>query len=167
MGIIAGVLVTGGYLKTFDIPLWVILSAHAAIALGTLSGGWRIVHTMGQRMTRLQPVGGFAAETSGAITLFLASKLGIPVSHHPHHHRRHRRRRRHAAAVGGALGRGRPHRLGVGAHHPLLGGDRRDHLPAGAPADPLSWRRLNTSYRTSYRTFGGSHSSPPGSCISQ
>jgi PiT family inorganic phosphate transporter len=80
MGIIAGVLVTGGYLKTFDIPLWVILSAHAAIALGTLSGGWRIVHTMGQRVTRLQPVGGFAAETSGAITLFLASKLGIPVS---------------------------------------------------------------------------------------
>ena len=57
-----------------------ILAAHAAIALGTLSGGWRIVHTMGQRVTRLQPVGGFAAETSGAITLFLASKLGIPVS---------------------------------------------------------------------------------------
>jgi PiT family inorganic phosphate transporter len=62
------------------IPWWIILSAHAAIALGTLSGGWRIVHTMGQRVTRLQPVGGFAAETSGAITLFLASKLGIPVS---------------------------------------------------------------------------------------
>ncbi len=80
MGIIAGVLVAGGYMQTFDIPLWVILAAHAAIALGTLSGGWRIVHTMGQRVTRLQPVGGFAAETSGAITLFLASKLGIPVS---------------------------------------------------------------------------------------
>ena len=80
MGIIAGVLVAGGYLDAFDIPLWVILAAHAAIALGTLSGGWRIVHTMGQRVTRLQPVGGFAAETSGAITLFLASKLGIPVS---------------------------------------------------------------------------------------
>jgi PiT family inorganic phosphate transporter len=80
MGIIAGVLFAGGYLDTFDIPLWVILAAHAAIALGTLSGGWRIVHTMGQRVTRLQPIGGFAAETSGAITLFLASKLGIPVS---------------------------------------------------------------------------------------
>jgi PiT family inorganic phosphate transporter len=78
--IIAGVLVTGGYLQEFSIPIWVILAAHAAIALGTLSGGWRIVHTMGQRVTRLQPIGGFAAETSGAITLFLASKLGIPVS---------------------------------------------------------------------------------------
>ena len=80
MGIIAGILVTTGYLQTFEIPLWVILSAHAAIALGTLSGGWRIVHTMGSRVTKLQPVGGFAAETSGAITLFLATALGVPVS---------------------------------------------------------------------------------------
>ena len=80
MGIIAGVLVTSGYLATFSIPLWVVLSAHAAIALGTLSGGWRIVHTMGSRVTKLQPVGGFAAETSGAATLFLATGLGIPVS---------------------------------------------------------------------------------------
>jgi PiT family inorganic phosphate transporter len=80
MGIIAGVLVTSGYLATFSIPVWVVLSAHAAIALGTLSGGWRIVHTMGSRVTKLQPVGGFAAETSGAATLFLATGLGIPVS---------------------------------------------------------------------------------------
>jgi len=80
MGIIAGVLVTAGYLKTFSIPLWVILAAHSAIALGTLSGGWRIIHTMGSKITRLQPVGGFAAETAGAITLFIASSLGIPVS---------------------------------------------------------------------------------------
>jgi PiT family inorganic phosphate transporter len=80
MGIIAGLLFAAGYLKAFTIPVWVILAAHAAIALGTLSGGWRIVHTMGQRVTRLQPIGGFAAETSGAITLFLASSLGIPVS---------------------------------------------------------------------------------------
>jgi inorganic phosphate transporter, PiT family len=80
MGIIAGVLVTSGYLATFSIPLWVVLAAHAAIALGTLSGGWRIVHTMGSRVTKLQPVGGFAAETSGAATLFLATGLGIPVS---------------------------------------------------------------------------------------
>ena len=80
MGIIAGVLVTSGYLATFDIPIWVVLAAHAAIALGTLSGGWRIVHTMGSRVTKLQPVGGFAAETSGAATLFLATGLGIPVS---------------------------------------------------------------------------------------
>jgi len=58
----------------------VILAAHSAIGLGTLSGGWRIIHTMGSKITKLQPVGGFAAETAGAITLFLASSLGIPVS---------------------------------------------------------------------------------------
>jgi PiT family inorganic phosphate transporter len=80
MGIIAGVLVTAGYLKTFSIPVWVILAAHAAIALGTLSGGWRIIHTMGSKITRLQPVGGFAAETAGAITLFVATAFGVPVS---------------------------------------------------------------------------------------
>jgi PiT family inorganic phosphate transporter len=80
MGIIAGVLFTAGYLESFFIPFWVVLSAHAAIALGTLSGGWRIVHTMGSRITKLQPFGGFAAETAGAITLFVASGLGIPVS---------------------------------------------------------------------------------------
>jgi inorganic phosphate transporter, PiT family len=80
MGIIAGVLVTAGYLKTFEIPVWVVLAAHAAIALGTLSGGWRIIHTMGSKITRLQPVGGFAAETAGAAALFIATHLGIPVS---------------------------------------------------------------------------------------
>jgi PiT family inorganic phosphate transporter len=80
MGIIAGVLYTAGYMKTFTIPIWVILAAHTAIGLGTLSGGWRIIHTMGSKITRLQPVGGFAAETAGAITLFLATSLGIPVS---------------------------------------------------------------------------------------
>ena len=84
MGIIAGALVAGGYLNLIDgklpIPLWVILAAHAAIALGTLSGGWRIIHTMGSRITKLQPVGGFAAETAGAISLFTATYLGVPVS---------------------------------------------------------------------------------------
>jgi len=84
MGIIAGALVAGGYLDLIDghlpIPLWVILAAHAAIALGTLSGGWRIIHTMGSRITKLQPVGGFAAETAGAISLFTATHLGVPVS---------------------------------------------------------------------------------------
>jgi PiT family inorganic phosphate transporter len=80
MGIIAGVLFTAGYIKTFTIPIWVILIAHTAIGLGTLSGGWRIIHTMGSKITKLQPVGGFAAETAGAITLFLASSFGIPVS---------------------------------------------------------------------------------------
>jgi PiT family inorganic phosphate transporter len=80
MGIIAGVLFTAGYLKAFTIPMWVILAAHTAIGLGTLSGGWRIIHTMGSKITKLQPVGGFAAETAGAATLFLASSFGIPVS---------------------------------------------------------------------------------------
>jgi PiT family inorganic phosphate transporter len=80
MGIIAGVLFTAGYLKVFAIPWWVIIAAHTAIGLGTLSGGWRIIHTMGSKITKLQPVGGFAAETAGAITLFLASSFGIPVS---------------------------------------------------------------------------------------
>jgi len=80
MGIIAGVLFTAGYIKVFTIPIWVILAAHTAIGLGTLSGGWRIIHTMGSKITKLQPVGGFAAETAGAATLFLASSFGIPVS---------------------------------------------------------------------------------------
>jgi PiT family inorganic phosphate transporter len=84
MGIIAGALVAGGYLDLIDgklsIPVWVILAAHAAIALGTLSGGWRIIYTMGTRITKLQPVGGFAAETAGAISLFTATHLGVPVS---------------------------------------------------------------------------------------
>src|SRR6266542_864122 len=84
MGIIAGALVTGNYLHLvggkLPIPIWVILSAHAAIALGTLSGGWRIIHTMGSKITKLQPVGGFAAETAGAMTLFLATAFGVPVS---------------------------------------------------------------------------------------
>ena len=84
MGIIAGVLVAGGYLQLVDgklpIPFWVIMAAHAAIALGTLSGGWRIIHTMGSKITKLQPVGGFAAETAGAISLFTATHFGIPVS---------------------------------------------------------------------------------------
>jgi PiT family inorganic phosphate transporter len=80
MGIIAGVLFTGGYINAFRIDVWVILSAHAAIALGTLSGGWRIIHTMGAKITKLVPVGGFAAETAGAISLFTATHLGVPVS---------------------------------------------------------------------------------------
>ena len=80
MGIIAGALFAGGIITEFRIDWWVILSAHAAISLGTLSGGWRIIHTMGQKITRLQPVGGFAAETAGAISLFTATYLGVPVS---------------------------------------------------------------------------------------
>jgi PiT family inorganic phosphate transporter len=86
MGIITAVLVAGGLMASGptgglpSIPLWVVLSAHAAIALGTLSGGWRIVHTIGSRITKLRPVGGFAAETAGAATLALNTFLGVPVS---------------------------------------------------------------------------------------
>jgi PiT family inorganic phosphate transporter len=80
MGIIAGLLFSAGYMTEFTITLPIILAAHAAIALGTLSGGWRIVHTMGSKITKLQPFGGFAAETAGAMTLFGASSFGIPVS---------------------------------------------------------------------------------------
>src|SRR5215471_3043468 len=80
MGIVAGLLLAAGYIPTFYVPIWVILSAHAAIALGTLSGGWRIIHTMGSKITKLQPVGGTAAETAGAISLFTATHFGIPVS---------------------------------------------------------------------------------------
>jgi PiT family inorganic phosphate transporter len=69
------------YLPTADhIPLWIILSAHAAIALGTAAGGWRIVKTMGARITKLRPFGGFCAETAGGLTVLLASNLGVPVS---------------------------------------------------------------------------------------
>ncbi|HEU4429795.1 MAG TPA: inorganic phosphate transporter [Myxococcota bacterium] len=80
MGIITGVLVTGGYLATFDVPYWVILSAHAAIGLGTLAGGWRIIHTMGSKITKLQPVSGFAAETGAAVAIFTATALGVGIS---------------------------------------------------------------------------------------
>lgn len=80
MGVITTLLVTAGYLSTFEVPTWVILSSHAAIALGTLFGGWRIVKTMGQKITKLKPSGGFAAETSGAITLLVTAFSGIAVS---------------------------------------------------------------------------------------
>jgi inorganic phosphate transporter, PiT family len=80
MGIIWLLLITAGVTGQDHLPLWVIVSCYIAIALGTLFGGWRIVKTMGQKITKLRPVGGFAAETGGAMTLFLASTLGIPVS---------------------------------------------------------------------------------------
>ena len=81
MGIIAVLLYSQGFLGTaFYVPFWVILTCQAAMGLGTLFGGWRIVHTMGSKITRLHPVQGFCAEAGGAITLFLATYLGVPVS---------------------------------------------------------------------------------------
>ena len=81
MGIIAGVLFTAGYLQgEFFIPTWVVIAAGGAIGLGTLTGGWRIIHTMGSRITKLRPVHGFAAETGAAGAVLLATHLGVPVS---------------------------------------------------------------------------------------
>src|SRR5471030_1508373 len=80
MGIIAGVLYAARYIDHFYIPFWVVLMAHAAIGLGTLAGGWRIIHTMGSKITKLQPVGGFAAETGAAVALMTATHFGVPVS---------------------------------------------------------------------------------------
>lgn len=88
MGIIAGVLFTHPSLQpmvtapdgSLAIPFWIVLLAHTAIGLGTLSGGWRIIHTMGSKITKLKPMGGFAAESAGAVALFASAQLGIPVS---------------------------------------------------------------------------------------
>ena len=80
MGIIAGLLVASGHQKEFGVPYWVAFAAHAAIGLGTMFGGWRIVKTMGSKITKLQPLGGFCAETSGALSIGMATFAGIPVS---------------------------------------------------------------------------------------
>ncbi len=80
MGVITGLLLTAGYLKEFEVPFWVVLLSHLAIALGTMFGGWRIVKTMGQKITKLKPVGGFCAETAGAVTLLVTAFGGIAVS---------------------------------------------------------------------------------------
>jgi PiT family inorganic phosphate transporter len=80
MGIITGVLVTSGHLRSFLVPIWVVLAAHAAIAMGTMCGGWRIVRTMGTRLTRLKPRSGFCAETAAAASILFATFLKQPVS---------------------------------------------------------------------------------------
>ena len=80
MGIIAVLLYTSGFMTTFHVPMWVILICHAAIAAGTLMGGWRIVKTMGMKITKLRPIGGFSAETAGAVMLIGTALWGIPVS---------------------------------------------------------------------------------------
>jgi PiT family inorganic phosphate transporter len=81
MGVILVLLIANGIVSPdSSVPLWVVLSAHTAIGLGTLFGGWRIVHTMGSKITKLQPVGGMAAETAAAATLFFTAHAGIPVS---------------------------------------------------------------------------------------
>lgn len=80
MGIITSLLFSAGLVSSFDVPLWVVLCAHTAIALGTLSGGWRIVKTMGQKITKLRPIDGVCAESAAATSIFLSTYLSIPVS---------------------------------------------------------------------------------------
>jgi len=80
IGIIALTLYQAHYISTFTIPFWVVIAAYVSIGLGTLTGGWRIVHTMGSKITKLKPVGGFSAESAGAISILTAAHFGIPVS---------------------------------------------------------------------------------------
>ena len=80
MGIITGALITGGFLQKFDVPWWVEVASYTAIGLGTLSGGWRIIKTMGSKITKLTPAGGFAAETGAAVAIFTATQLGVGIS---------------------------------------------------------------------------------------
>jgi PiT family inorganic phosphate transporter len=80
MGIITSLLFAGGIISVFKIPLWVVLIAYSSIALGTISGGWRIIKTMGQKITKLTPIDGFCAETAAASSIFLSTYLGVPVS---------------------------------------------------------------------------------------
>jgi inorganic phosphate transporter, PiT family len=80
MGIITAALAAGGFISNYSVPFWVIISCHLAMGCGTMAGGWRVVKTMGQRITKLNPFGGFAAETAGALTLIGTAHFGIPVS---------------------------------------------------------------------------------------
>jgi PiT family inorganic phosphate transporter len=80
MGIITGALVANGVLKVFEVPFWVEFLSYTAIAFGTLSGGWRIIKTMGTKITKLQPVGGFAAETGAAVAIYTATAMGVGIS---------------------------------------------------------------------------------------
>ena len=123
MGVISGLLYKSGYLSSFLIPFWVILICHAAIGLGTMAGGWRIVRTMGQKITKLKPVGGFCAETAGALTLLGTAVAGIPVQYNPYHHGGDHGSWGHAPAFFGALGRCESDRVGLGPDNSALSGD--------------------------------------------
>ena len=134
MGIITVVLVSGGFLangadgKLPPIPLWVVLAAHSAIGLGTLTGGWRIVKTMGSKIAKLQPVGGFCAETAGALTLAANTILRNSGFDDPHDYGRNRRCRFGKKIFGGQMGRSGQNRLGLGFDDSGGGGYRRHRL---------------------------------------
>ena len=126
MGIITVLLYSTGYLHgDFEVPHWVAISCYIAIGLGTMMGGWRIIETMGSRITKLSQHQGFSASMGGSIVLFSASLLGIPVSTTHTITGCGDRRRGRAARVGGPLGRCAQRRHGVGDHHPRLGRGRR------------------------------------------
>ena len=140
MGIIAVLLYSQGYLGgEFHVPFWVVITCQAAMGLGTLVGGWRIVKTMGSKITRLTPMQGFCAETGGAITLFardLARHSGLD---HPHHHRLHHRRRRRAkrlSAVRWGVANNIVDRLDH--HDPGVGLHRRARLRGGRTVRVIS-----------------------------
>jgi PiT family inorganic phosphate transporter len=113
------------------LPGWIVMACYVTIGLGTMFGGWRIVKTMGQKITKLKPVGGFCAETGGAMTLFLATSMGIPVSTTHTITGRDCRCGLHQPSLGRALGRGRRYRVGVGADHSGQCADCSDCLVGG------------------------------------
>ncbi len=134
MGIIAVLLFTTGHLGAdFYVPFWVILSAHAALGLGTMAGGWRIVKTMGMRITKLRPVGGFCAETAGAITLLGTAIAGIPVSTTQTISGSIMGVGRDSALLGRPLGRGGADPLGVDPDDSRVGDRGRRDLVSAAP----------------------------------
>ena len=125
MGVILAVLISSNHLPSgSDVPLWVVLSAHVAIALGTLTGGWRIVKTMGSKITRLAACrrDGRRVGCRGDVVLHVARRH--PGVDHAHDHRWHRRCRREPAAVGGPVGRGRTSGVGLDPDHPGRVADR-------------------------------------------
>ena len=151
MGIIWMLLIAAGYAAQADpLPFWVVIACQAAMGLGTLFGGWRIVKTMGMRITKLRPQGGFCASASGAATLFLATGLGIPVSTTHTITGVDRRRRLGAEALRSALGRRGQHRVGVDLHHSVLGVHRRHRVVVRRPL-PVSAAGGVTSERGTER----------------
>ena len=134
MGIIWMLLIAAGYAAHADpLPFWVVIACHAAMGLGTLFGGWRIVKTMGMRITKLRPQGGFCARDGRRGHALPRDRARHPGVDDAHDHRRDRRRRLGAQALGGALGRRGRHRVGVGLHHSVLGVHRRGRVVARPP----------------------------------
>ena len=129
MGIIASLLFSAGLLgKTFYIPLTVVLLCYAAIALGTMFGGWRIVKTMGQKVAKLKPVDGFCAESSAALGIADFNRLWHSGQHHAHYHRSDYGSGVAAAAQRRPLGCGRPDSLGMDINHSGFRSDSSDDL---------------------------------------